>query len=86
MAVAAVDHQDGRVLDRVVGRDRLGVRGHAFADNRVVAQATRKGAHQVSLGHDPREPSILHHEDRSDVALRHPLGRRDDRQPRLDGQ
>src|ERR1700722_5879039 len=58
MAVAAVDHQDSRVLDRVVGRDRLGVDGHAFADDRVVAQPTRKGAHQVPLGHDPGALSL----------------------------
>ena len=86
MAIAAVDHEDGRVLDGVVRRDRVRVRGHAFAHDHVVVQAARDGAHEVALGHDPGEPPILQHQDRTDVAVSHPLGHRDDRRRGVDGQ
>ena len=43
---------------------------HSLHD-RVVAEPTREGAHQIPLGHDPGEPPAFEHEDRSDVAVRH---------------
>jgi hypothetical protein len=49
-------------------------------------QPARDGAHQVPLGHDPGEPPVLQHQDRPDVAVHHPPGHRDDRQPGLHGQ
>jgi hypothetical protein len=51
--------------------DAVRVRGHAFAHDRVVAEPTREGAHQIPLGHDPGESPTFEHEDRSDVAVRH---------------
>jgi hypothetical protein len=85
MAEAAVEHQDDRVLGRVVGADRLRMGRHAVGDARVVAETTRDGAQDVALGQDPGQPAMIQHEDRADVAVDHPLGDFDDRHVGLDG-
>ena len=85
MAEAAVEHQDDRVLGRVVGTNRHRMRRHAVGGARVVAETTRDGAQDVALGQDPGQPPIVQHEDRADVAVDHPLGDLDDRHAGLDG-
>jgi hypothetical protein len=86
MAKAAVEHQDGRVLGRVVGANGLRMRRHAVGDARGVGETTRDGAQDVALGQDPGQPAIGQHEDRADVAVDHPLGDFHDRHAGLDGQ
>jgi hypothetical protein len=59
---------------------------HAFAHDRVIAQATPDGAHQVPLGHDPSEPPGLLHEHRTNISISHLLRDGNDGCPSLDRQ
>jgi hypothetical protein len=58
---------------------------HAVRDARVLADITRDAAQSVALGQDPRQPAIVSHEDRADVAVDISLSDLDDGHVRLDG-
>jgi hypothetical protein len=86
MAEAAVEHQDDRVVGRLVGADRFRLSRHAIGDARVLLETTRDGAQDVALGQDPREPVIVLHEGGAHVAIDHSLRHFDNGQAGFDGQ
>jgi hypothetical protein len=71
VAEAPVDHENRRVLGRVVGLDRLGPPGHPVADDRFGREAVSDGAQHVALGEDADEAISFEDEGGPDPAVVH---------------
>jgi hypothetical protein len=71
VAEAAVHHQRRRMLGRLVRADRVRIRRHPVAHDRVVSDPAGDRAQHVTLGQNSRQPLAVEHQHGADGALDH---------------